>query len=123
MLSDREQGRLTGQLSQEDIAGIERQIKRKLQHRGTNWSTRVGSTGEKPVTIALVGLGGVGKSTLGNLLVGEDVFPTSLGASTGTKECHLSGTEFQKEEYIVIDTPACVGWDQLGKAIEQVGGP
>ena len=119
ILSPQERSSLQGSLREEDIKGLERQIKRNLGYRQQNWST-LKSIGKTTTSIVLVGLDGVGKSSVGNLLTGKEAFRPSLGAGSGTTECTISQTTFQGRAYTVIDTPACVTWEQLAKTIKHV---
>jgi predicted GTPase len=57
------------------------------------------------VRIILLGKTGAGKSSLGNLLCGGQVFKTGYGGSSVTKECLLKQREVGRKLVKVIDTP------------------
>ena len=103
---------------------IERRIKRRIEHQRINWQIPGQSSescqmlvDKKHVNLMIVGTEGVGKSSLGNLLVGQKVFETSSSGMTKTTSCKLTPTEFGGTPFNVIDTPNSVTWDDVTRTL------
>ncbi|EXX55267.1 hypothetical protein RirG_226920 [Rhizophagus irregularis DAOM 197198w] len=56
-------------------------------------------------TILLIGKAGAGKSTLANMLIGEEKFKTSEGLDTCTNICQNTLINLNSKEYNLVDTP------------------
>ena len=68
-------------------------------------------------SILIVGRDGVGKSSLGNLLAGTEVFNICGAAEkTGTPKCQFTKvTCSESREYLIIDTPSFETWLDAAK--------
>ena len=122
-LTDSEKGRLREHGMAQDINNLGRRIKRNIEFRRENWTTDPTTSMSNVhgrIKIVLVGLGGRGKSSLGNTLVGRDCFKTGKGANSVTEKFETARFSVRDQDYLVLDTPGymlyssteTIGWCQ-----------
>ena len=109
-LSDSERQMLMRIGMGEDIPFLGRNIQRRVEHRSQNWTTYSAnsvphSPSGRPINIALVGLGGAGKSELANTLVGREEFATGKSAMSVTETTRAGSFYVESQEFVVLDTP------------------
>ena len=114
-LTEEETSKLIEHGMEEDINYFERKIKRRIAYRQQNWTTNPTKPEDpkdssiprhnNPINIILVGLGGAGKSSLGNTLTGEEKFKTGKSASAVTETCTQVNFKAYGQDFSVVDTP------------------
>ena len=91
-----------------DTRQIEMSLQRVMKYRQEHWTAWPDikfKDFEEPIRIMLVGLGGSGKSSLGNVLLRRLEFKTAKGPHSETLQCQSAKMKYKETEVHVIDTP------------------
>ncbi|XP_072513092.1 GTPase IMAP family member 7-like [Salminus brasiliensis] len=76
-------------------------------------------SGEDELRIVLLGKTGVGKSSVGNTILGEEVFKAQCSLKSGTHICERAERVINGKRIVVIDTPGIFDTDRSEKDLKK----